>query len=257
MKKLKVVVGINSLTECQWPAYNSHLELFYNIGKRFPQMDLILVNPSRVGIDRMRNLAAQVCIESEADYLLFIDDDVIPPFDSLQRLIACEADIAAGDVLIRGYPFDHMCFRWTADDKKVMKALPDYGEETGLVIDVDAVGFSLCLIKRELFQKVSAPYFITGLNHTEDVYFCLKARDADPGCTIVVDTTLKCGHILWSEIISSHNKKDYKEYFEKQNPSVLEQEEGTKLEIKRVESTYSYENVIRDEMADFGKVKSK
>lgn len=242
MPKLKVVIGINTLTEVQWPSYNSHLQLFYTIGKHYPGMDLILVNPSRMGIDMMRNLAVQVTLDSKADYLLFVDDDVIVPADSLERLIACDADIAAGDVLIRGYPFDHMCFRWTGEDKKVMKALSEYPPHSK-IINVDAVGCSLCLIRRELLEKIPSPYFITGVNHTEDVYFCLKAREFDPGCTIKVDTLLTCGHILWPEYISSDNKKSFKVYFELCNPKV--EDKGTELRVDKVSSDVSYESLFK------------
>jgi hypothetical protein len=64
-------------------------------------------------VDRsFRSATAQVALESEADYVLFLDDDVLFPFDSLDGLPACNSDIASADVCIRGYPFDHMCFKY-------------------------------------------------------------------------------------------------------------------------------------------------
>ena len=243
MKTKRIVVGINSLTESQWPAYNSHLQLFYRLGKDNPGVEVILYNPSRVSIDVMRNGCATTTVNMDCDYLLFLDDDVVPPSDSLSRLIACNADIAAGDVIIRGYPFNHMCFKWTKD-KSTMAALPNYPKNSK-VIDVDAVGFSLCLIKRQLIEKVPTPYFITGLNHTEDVYFCLKAREAVPGCSIKVDTQLQCGHILWPEVISSVNKKNYKKYIETQFPDVKNTPQTTKLKIMKVSSDVNYADVMK------------
>lgn len=45
----------------------------------------------------MRNMAAKVALECEADYLLFLDDDVlVPPNNALKLLLECEADVAAG-----------------------------------------------------------------------------------------------------------------------------------------------------------------
>ena len=246
MKTKRIIVGINSLTESQWPSYNSHLQLFYRLGKDNPGMEVILYNPSRVGIDTMRNGAATTTVNMDCDYLLFLDDDVVPPPDSLSRLIACNADMAAGDVIIRGYPFNHMCFKWNKD-KSAMAALTHYPKNS-TVLDVDAVGFSLCLIKRQLIEKVPPPYFITGLNHTEDVYFCLKAREAVPDCTIVVDTQLTCGHILWPEVISSLNKKNYKKYFEAQNPGLKATPQQTTLKIVKVASNVDYAEVMRQRM---------
>lgn len=247
-KKLKIVLGINSLTESQWPAYNTHLQLMYRLGKNHPDMELLLVNPCRTGIDSMRNTAATLCVKGEFDYLLFIDDDVLPPPDTLARLIACEADIAAGSVVIRGYPFDYMCFRYTTDKQNNMRALSHY-DDAYQIQEMDAVGFSCCLIKRSLIEKVEPPYFITGVNHTEDVYFCLKARQVDPVCRIVVDTQLVCGHILWPEIISSENRDLYKDYFEKLNPCVT----SNPTDLKIVDGTgQSYEQIVAAEMAERG-----
>jgi hypothetical protein len=205
-----------------------------------------------VGIDQMRNGCATTAVNSECDYVLFLDDDVLPPPDSLAKLLECDADIAAGDVIIRGYPFDHMCFRYTTKDKKQMKALPAYPKNS-TIIDVDAVGFSLCLIKTSLIKQVPPPYFITGLNHTEDVYFCLKARDAVPECSIRVNTQLQCGHILYPEVISSSNKKNYKKYIEKQFPEVLLTDPKRIIDIVKVDPTVNYEDVMRASMSEVKK----
>jgi hypothetical protein len=40
------------------------------------------------------------------------------------------------------------------------------------------------------------PWFYTGTANTEDVYFCIKAQQADPGVSIAVDTTVPAGHLL-------------------------------------------------------------
>ena len=244
----KILVGVNSLTEIQWQAYNTHIQFFYRLGKDFPDMQVAFVNPSRYSIDKMRNMCCTIAVNQDFDYVLFLDDDVLPPSDALQRLLACNSDIAAGDVIIRGYPFNHMCFQYTNAEKNDLAQVTEYPE--GQHLSVDAVGCSLTLIKVSFLKKMTAPYFITGLNCTEDIYFCLKARDLDPDCTITVDTKLTCGHILWPEVMSSLNKKDYKGYFEKQNPSVLKIAPPSNLRIERVGSDISYEDVVRNQMKD-------
>ncbi len=165
-----------------------------------------------MSIDRMRNVAAETALEIEASHLLFIDDDVIipQPFDFLDKLLACKSDIACGDVLIRGYPFNHMLFRYNKE-KNGLNQMPRLPKKLGQ-IKVDAVGFSLCLIKTELLSKMNKPYFITGVSNTEDIYFCINARDQFPETTIVCDTSIQCGHILWSEIIDPLNKANYVRY---------------------------------------------
>jgi hypothetical protein len=222
-KRLKITVGINSLVATRYPAYTNHIQTFFRLGRNHPKIDLVLTNPERMTIDRMKNMAAEVALDTQSDYLLIIDDDVLLPVsaqagkDWLDMLLATKADVVAGDVLIRGYPFDHMMFRW---DKKHTGLFPMHNvPEPRGVIDVDAVGFSLCLIKTSLLRKIVKPYFITGQNNTEDIYFCLKVQSEVPKAKIKVDTRIICGHILWDEIISSNNKANFKQYYEKQFPA--------------------------------------
>ncbi len=215
-KKQIIVVGINSLVNTSYAAYSNHIQLFYRLGRSYPSIDFCLVNPQRMSIDRMRNLAAETALEVEASHLLFIDDDVIVPhpFDFLDKLLACKADIACGDVLIRGYPFNHMIFRYNKDKTGLLQ-MPSIPKKLGPIL-VDAVGFSLCLIKTSLIREVPKPYFVTGVSNTEDIYFCIKARDKFPDCRIICDTSIQCGHILWSEIIDPLNKKNYTKYHDAQ-----------------------------------------
>lgn len=237
--KIRIVVGINSLTSSQYPAYSNHLQVFYRLGRCYPDIDFCLVNPCRMSIDRMRNMAAEIAMDIEAKYLLFLDDDVIvpAPFDFLTKLMALDADITAGDVIIRGYPFDHMLFRHPGGKKeRGLKTLARLPKQRG-PYPVDAVGFSLALIKVELLKKMSLPFFITGLRNTEDVYFCLKAREEHPETTIMADTSIMCGHILWPEIMDSLNKKNYKKYYELQFGKGQQDEEAENRGEKYLRST--------------------
>lgn len=221
--KCKIVVGINSLVSTTQPAYSNHIQFFFRLGRNYPEIEFILVNPSRMGIDRMRNLCARTALEYNADYILFLDDDVLVPFDNLRYLLEANADIVAGDVLIRGYPFNHMAFRYPliADrfdlEGKNLKAIEKWRpEEIGGSVDVDAVGFSLCLIKTSLLKKVPEPWFLTGPRNTEDIYFCVKAKLYDSRTTIKLCTNVICAHILWAETISSENRAEYCKYMERQ-----------------------------------------
>lgn len=155
-------------------------------------------------------------MEIEASHLLFIDDDVLMPlpFDFLHKLMALKVPISAGDVIIRGWPFMHMAFKYNKA-KTGLNPIKHVKEPLG-PLEVDAVGFSCCLIETSLIKKLSPPYFITGVSNTEDIYFCMKARDKFPDCKILVDTSIKCGHILSAEIIEPDNLKNYRNYFKKQ-----------------------------------------
>lgn len=173
-------------------------------------MDFIISNPSRMSIDRMRNMTAKVALEARADYILFLDDDVIvPPNMGLEQLLACKADVAAGKICVRGYPFDYMSFYKAKDGQLLMdKKLPKKG-----ILEREAVGFSFALLKVATLKRMPEPYFITGLNHTEDVYYCMRLKALDKKITIKVNCECDCGHILWPEIIHEVNREAYNKYF--------------------------------------------
>lgn len=265
--KRTIIVGTNSLVSTTQPAYANHCQLWYHFGKDFPDINFIFVNPSRMGIDRMRNMCGKAAIEYNADYILFLDDDVLVPMQCLKYLLEANADIVAGDVLIRGYPFNHMAFRCNLiSDRfdlegKDLKAIPAWRpEEIGKVVDVDAIGFSLCLIKVNLLRKIPTPWFQTGPRNTEDVYFCMKARLYDPSTTIKVDTRIECAHILWAETINTSTRKNYREFMEKQFgfkvESVLDQSDVNPYdvapEIKQrdsKESVVNYSDLLNMDLA--------
>jgi len=169
-------------------------------------------------------MAAKIALECAADYLLFVDDDVLVPIDGLAKLLRCGADAAGGKAVIRGYPFDWMVFSKLGDESKgepvglvTFKDLPDEG-----ILEIGAVGFCFTLIKVDLFRKMQPPYFVTGVSWTEDIYFFLKAKQANPEARFVVDCSVDCGHILWPEVMSSKNRTAYKEMMEKLDPSLVE-----------------------------------
>jgi hypothetical protein len=246
MKRLKIVVGTNSLTEIQYPAYTNHCQFWFRLGRSYPDIDFIISNPSRMSIDRMRNMSAKVAVDINADYVLFLDDDVIVnPNYGLKQLLECKADIAAGRVCIRGYPFNYMSFTYDNDKNLIVDSeLPEHG-----IISKDAVGFSFALLKVKLLKKMEPPYFITGLQHTEDVYYCVKARQVDPKCTIKVNCDCFCGHILWPEILIEQNRDMYKSYIEEVNKLNTTGLNGVvqKLHVDK-NGAPNYENVVAADM---------
>src|SRR5580658_11370591 len=176
---MKIMLGVNTLTTLEQPVYASHCQFLYNLGKNHPNDVLYFNTPRRMSIDRMRNQTAKLALEGECDYLMFVDDDVVIPSNAFDRLLACEADIAAGWTIIRGYPFQNMHFRHPSDNPSALENVPHSVMdelEKGAILPVDAVGFSCVLINCNLLKRVPPPWFVTGPHNTEDIYFCMKSR---------------------------------------------------------------------------------
>lgn len=219
---MKTFIGINTLTGVEQIVYSNHIAFFYRLGKTHPEDTFGLFTPRRMGIDRMRNQCAKMAIEADFDYLMFIDDDVIIPLDIFDKLQKADKDIIAGWTLIRGYPYDNMYFEFKdATDGpagRQLVASKDTKREDR-IIPVDAVGFSTALIKVSLLKKIPPPWFVTGPTNTEDIYFCLKARQYVKDVTIAVDKSVETAHVLGPEFIAPWNREDYSNYIMKQDPS--------------------------------------
>jgi hypothetical protein len=224
MKRTKTLVTVNTLTALHQPAYANHCNFWFRLGRNYPDHDFGFLTPSRMTIDACRNYACRIAMENEFDYILMLDDDVLIPVDSYSKLLAADKDVVAGNVVIRGYPYNNMIFKFSEDRKK----LDYYNEippELGNLVEVDAVGCSLTLIKVSLLQKMRPPYFVTGTHNTEDIYFCLKAKDQVPDVKIYCDLSVECDHILTPQAVGPKTKKFWKEFDEKCEPVLAEPKE--------------------------------
>jgi hypothetical protein len=215
----KTLVGINTLTAINQLTYANHIQFFFRLGRNYPDHNFALMSPTRMSIDRMRNFAVKVALESEFDYVMFIDDDVLVPFDAYGKLIAADKDIVAGNVVIRGYPYNNMVFKFDDDKKSKISFYNDFPEEN--LVACDAIGCSLVLIKCSLLQKLTPPYFVTGTHNTEDIYLCMKAQKEVEDVTIFIDKSIECGHVLGPQIVTPKNKHLWKKFEEDEEPSLL------------------------------------
>lgn len=224
------MIGVNTLESVSQPVYSNHAQFYFRLGRDYPDIQFALHHPRRMSIDRMRNTTAQVALEHEFDYLMFIDDDVLVPHDGLKLLLAADKDIIAGWTIIRGYPFQNMFFKWEDEKKQNLKPYDDADPNAIEPIEVAAVGFSFVLIKCSLLKVVNPPYFVTGPRNTEDIYFCMKALAQRPETSIFIHPAVKTAHMLSAEAIDPLNRFAHKEYFESVYPDLVEQHDGSNVD---------------------------
>ncbi len=235
--KLNILILVNTLQNVNQFIYSNHIEFFTWTAKNYPNIDFKFFSPVRMSIDNARNTAATLAMRYECDYLMFIDDDVLIPKDTLVHLLEANKDVCAGLVIIRGMPFHVMAFKFSKDNPM---QLTNYDElplhvtckqdheffkldckdcEIAYLeplVRCDAVGFSCCLIKTDILKPLEPPYFLTGPNHTEDVYFCLKLRELEPIPSIYMNTSVRCGHLLNPEPIEFGTIKKFKSFYEEE-----------------------------------------
>jgi glycosyltransferase involved in cell wall biosynthesis len=199
-----------------------------------PEDQFIHFAPHRSSIDRTRNEAVKNALIWGADYLYFIDDDMILTPDTFKHLVEADKDVVMADTCVRGYPFDPMHFIDPADpgfenpDHEVnnlhhFHKYRDYVDDKGLV-RVDAIGCATVLFKVKLFRDIQPPWFVTTASMTEDVYFCLKAQRhyGRKNFGVYVHTKVPTAHILEPEVIYPAVRQLFIDRCEEDNPQLKE-----------------------------------
>lgn len=128
----------------------------------------------------------------EAAWILFLDSDMVAPPDTIARLLAHDVDVVGGLYVGRQPPHAPKTWRVSAPAGHLVP-VQDFTAGPGLV-EVDATGTGCLLVRRRVFEVVSAPWFVadpSGVN--EDVAFCRAAQAA--GFSIYCDTSLSVGHV--------------------------------------------------------------
>lgn len=175
-------------------------------------------------VDWARNICVEEALNDyNSDYVFFLDVDVFPPQNIIEKLLAQNKDIVSGPYHSKKPPFHPHAY----------KELDNGSYETieikkNSLLEVDAVGAGCLLIKTNVLKKMTKPWFSTvlpGLNaeHAkdlkfdktqglgEDLYFCKKARNA--GFKIYYDNTInnvfhigaKVGYDLYLKYLKEEN----------------------------------------------------
>jgi hypothetical protein len=217
-----IMVACNTLTAISGETYPYHMKLFYNMGRRHPEYNFFQVFGYRMSIDRFRNWAAEQAIAYGCRYLMFIDDDMTIFQDVFSKLLeGCTMQgygILAAFNYIRGYPFKIMSFKYdlTSKHKRLRNLVQSDINEVGLgaIIPCDAIGTAVCIISVDTIIRTPKPWFLTGPHGTEDIYFCLDAKAADPNLKIGMHTGAITGHLLEPEKISHDTRNALMRYYE-------------------------------------------
>jgi len=145
-------------------------------------------------VAKARNDAVDRARECDAEWLMFIDADMVFEPQMVEMLLAHDKDIVGGLCVKRVEPYTPTVF-WYSDEEERYIAGDHFALNS--LTKCDATGTAFLLIRMSAFDKLEKPYFafppsgegIMG----EDLYFCTKARDA--GFEIFVDTGVSVGHL--------------------------------------------------------------
>ena len=154
-------------------------------------------------IDIAREDVTAQALEWGADYVFYLDSDVLPELPEdinnvLYQLYKRNLPIVSG--MYRTKKVGNPWAMWKFIDKD--RGFQPVEEFTSELVEVDVVGLGCCLVKSEVFEKIERPWFRWDLKYapSEDFYFCLKAT-AEAGYRTVVDTKIRCSHLATVKIL--------------------------------------------------------
>jgi glycosyltransferase involved in cell wall biosynthesis len=154
---------------------------------------------------KARNLIIEAAMEHDCTHVLFLDDDMVFPPDTLTKLMVHDLDVVSAYYLMRTYPHQGLIFDFAEEDGKAhwYEVGPD---ETGIK-EVVAAGLGCALFKLSVFEKIEPPYVRLGEiepdGWCDDIGLFKRLREA--GVKIHMDLGCPVGHIS-SFIVTPANK---------------------------------------------------
>lgn len=147
------------------------------------------------------NLLVRQMYENDHEWLWILGDDHAFSPTILKRLLAHDVEIIVPLCLMRNIPFQPVIYSHVdAEGRRVRVDLNDY--PGGGRIAVQSAGSGGMLIKREVFDALSDPWFEAGVDSSvqlgEDIYFCDKA--SEEGFIVYCDLDTPMGHCSTSVV---------------------------------------------------------
>src|SRR3972149_11716528 len=146
-------------------------------------------------VDEARNAIVEQALTINADYVLFISDDVLAPPRTFEMLWRHRRHMATGVYWTKGWP--SFPYLWNG----LMKG-PHLDWTYGEFFKVDWAGCDCLLVSTEVFRKIKVPGFSRDWSYqdaqppaylaTEDLYVYTKAREA--GFELWCDSAVQCDH---------------------------------------------------------------
>ena len=147
-----------------------------------------------------RNSLVRTAVEEKCDYILFIDADMRFPKTTLERLLAHKKDIIGVNATTRMMPPKPTARNIQINEDGSVDWLEIFSNKEKGIGKVDAIGCGVMLIKTSCLKNIPQPYFyfeqlLKGKLLGEDIYFCIKAKDAGIDTWVDHDLSMEIGHV--------------------------------------------------------------
>jgi len=136
-----------------------------------------------------RNNLVKRAKETDSEYVLWLDSDMMFPSTTTLRLLSHEKDVVACNYMKRSKPLKTVAYTSVTDWDSWLPLT-----KTGTLEKVEGVGMGCMLMKTDIFSKLETPYFVFPYNeqtddwHGEDFELCKKIKKL--GIDILIDMDL-------------------------------------------------------------------
>ena len=204
----KCFIGIVAFQGANYKVLENYIAWSFHLGRRSPDFDFVLRVIGKKEQFRARNNIvdmAKAWLTGPDDVLLMLDDDMILPQDTFERLIKVldnnpDAGVVGGLYWQRGGSYRPVI-------QKVVHKFDGYGLEwyapheiTGDVMEVGVIGGGCLLFPMRVIRELMPPVFwIDGIVGT-DIHICARINQA--GYKAYCDTGLELGHLMEGNILT-------------------------------------------------------
>ena len=112
---------------------------------------------SSPSISNNRNDSVRVAREGNADWLFFVDDDMVFDEDMIHKILEHDLDICGGLCVRKVWPYNPVVGIKTPGQPGIFTQICDYGDD--ILFECDALGTAFVGIKMKVFDKLKKPYF--------------------------------------------------------------------------------------------------
>ena len=155
-----------------------------------------------------RNKLAGLAVEMDADYILWLDSDMVFRPDTLERMMTVldehpEIDVLSGLYFRRGQPFSPVLFKTLEVNEQGTLDWSDYEELPDELFEIAGCGFGCVLMRTDMLLDIAGKegggrWFTPIADAGEDCAFCIRARRE--GYKIYCDPTVDCGHMAYTPV---------------------------------------------------------
>lgn len=213
--KVAICIPNESFILCE--AYDNHLVHAMRVGKwvteskgKDTEYEVYWYTTGRLLTQAAREKFIRVAHAEGMDYVVMYDNDMVLPPDFAERMVTVmeehpEIDVLGALAFMRTPPHYAVLYNVVEgydevrhQDYYINTQVKRYPKDS--LVECDAVGFGGVAIRMDFVRsKLRDPYFMSTTPTGEDIWFCVKVKEA--GGRVFMDTRIKLGHIMNPGII--------------------------------------------------------